>query len=71
MLATNLALVVAPLAAAFAISLLAELVLLFNDQRIWIAVAKSAKAIIIPALIATYALIIASIIGVGGMNMNQ
>lgn len=68
MLALDLALVIAPLAIAFAGSVLAEWLLLSNDKRLVIAIAKSAKAIVIPALIATYVLIIANIIGVGDMN---
>ena len=68
MLALDLALVIAPLAIAFAGSVLAEWLLLSNDKRLVIAIAKSAKTVIIPALIAAYALIIANIIGVGDMD---
>ncbi len=68
MLELNSALAIGPLVIGFAASVLAELALLSSDKRLVIAVAKSAKAIIIPALIATYALIIANIIGVGDVN---
>ena len=47
---------------AFAINTLAELILLNTDKKVWVALAKSLKAIIIPALIAAYAIIAASII---------
>lgn len=68
MLPPNIIPVIAPLAVAFAINFAAELILLYSDKRFWIAAAKSAKTVIIPALIAAYALIIANIIGVGDMN---
>ena len=56
------ALIVGPMVVAFVINAVAEWVLLSRDRRIFIALAKSAKATIIPALIALYALIIANAI---------
>ena len=61
-------LAIAPLAVAFVVNFLAELALQYSKNRLAIAIAKSAKAVIIPALIGAYALIIANIIGVGDMN---
>ena len=55
-------LVGAAIGAAFGVSILAELILLNTDKKGWVALAKSLKAIIIPALIAAYAIIAASII---------
>lgn len=57
-----------PLIFAFAANMGAELLLSHSENRLLAAFAKSTKAIIIPALIATYALIIANIIGVGDVN---
>lgn len=68
MIPPNIILAIAPLAMAFAVNFAAELILLYNDKRPLIAAAKSAKAVIIPVLIATYALIIANIIVGGDMN---
>ena len=51
-----------PLALAFVVNTLAELTLLFRENRLEVALAKSVKATIIPALIAAYALIIAGTI---------
>ena len=51
-----------PIVAAFAINMFAEWLLLSSERRFYVALGKSLKAIIIPALIATYALIIASVI---------
>lgn len=52
---------------AFGFNVLAELILLNTDKKGWVAVAKSFKAIVIPALIAGYAIIATSIItGSGG-----
>ena len=55
-----------PLALAFVVNTLAELTLLFRENRLELALAKSAKSIIIPALIAAYALLIANAISGGG-----
>ena len=49
-----------PLVLAFLVNTLAELTLLFRENRLELALAKSVKAIIIPALIAAYALLIAN-----------
>lgn len=54
--------VIVPIAAAFAVNMFAEWLLLYSEKRPIIALAKSAKATIVPALIALYALIIANII---------
>ena len=51
-----------PIVAAFAINMFAEWLLLSSERRFYVALGKSLKAIIIPALIATYALIIAGVI---------
>ena len=51
--------VVLSLALAFVVNMVAELYLLPSEKRHLAALGKSLKAIIIPALIATYALIIA------------
>ena len=58
----SLALMVGPMVVAFVINAVAEWVLMSSDRRIFITLAKSAKATIVPALIALYALIIANII---------
>lgn len=58
-----------PLVLAFLVNTLAELTLLFRENRLELALAKSVKAIIIPALIAAYALLIANAVsntGAGG-----
>ena len=47
---------------AFAVSISAELILLSTDKKGWVALARALKAIIIPALIAIYAIVAASII---------
>ena len=47
---------------AFVVNIFSELILLNTDKKGWVALAKSLKAIIIPALIAAYAIIAASII---------
>lgn len=49
-----------PLVLAFLVNTLAELTLLFRENRLELALAKSVEAIIIPALIAAYALLIAN-----------
>ena len=54
--------IAAPLAVAFIANAFAEWMLLTIENRIAIALAKSVKAIIIPSLIALYALIIANAI---------
>ena len=54
--------VVAPILLAFVIGALAEWVLLTREKPVVKALAKSAKAIIIPALIAAYALLIADVV---------
>ena len=51
-----------PIVIAFVVNMAAELLLLYSERRIFVALGKSIKATIIPALIATYALIIASAI---------
>ena len=51
-----------PTIIAFATNMFAEWLLLASQRRLHIAFAKSLKAIIIPALIALYALIIANVI---------
>ena len=58
----SLGLLVGPMVAAFVINAVAEWVLMSSDRRIFVTLAKSAKATIVPALIALYALIIANII---------
>ena len=55
-----------PLALAFGMNTLAEWALLTLENRLALALAKSVKAIIIPALIAAYALIIANALTVPG-----
>ena len=55
-----------PLALAFVVNTLAELTLLFRENRQELALAKSVKAIIIPALISAYALLIANAISSAG-----
>ena len=57
-----------PIVFAFAANMAAELLLAYIENRFLVAFAKSIKAIIIPALIATYALVIANIISTGNMN---
>ena len=52
----------APLALAFVMNTLAEWALLSRDNSLELALAKSAKAIVIPMLIAVYALVIANAI---------
>ena len=54
--------IVVPLAIAFAVNMVAEWMLLSSEKRLYVALGKSFKAIIIPALIALYALIIANMI---------
>ena len=54
--------VVAPILLAFVIGALVEWVLLTRKKPVVKALAKSAKAIIIPALIAAYALLIADVV---------
>jgi hypothetical protein len=49
-----------PLALAFIMNIFAEWALLSRESFLELALAKSVKAIIIPALIAAYALIIAT-----------
>lgn len=51
-----------PIIIAFATNMFAEWLLLASERRLHIAFAKPLKAIIIPALIALYALIIANVI---------
>ena len=67
-----LALIALPLVVAFAINMFAEFLLLSTEHRLLIAFAKSLKAIVIPSLIAAYALIIADVIaspnGEGGFS---
>ena len=55
-------LVALPVMVAFAVNMFAEFLLLASEHRLLIAFAKSLKAIVIPSLIATYALIIADVI---------
>ena len=50
---------------AFVFNYFAELILLNTDKKGWVALAKSVKAIVIPALIAGYAIIAAGIISGG------
>ena len=52
----------AAIGSAFVFNFLAELILLNTENKGWVALAKSFKAIVIPALIAGYAIIAASII---------
>ena len=52
-----------PITFAFVVNIAAELLLAYSENRFFAALAKSIKAIIIPALIAIYALVIADIIG--------
>ena len=52
-----------PIAFAFVVNIAAELLLAYSENRFFVALSKSIKAIIIPALIAIYALVIADIIG--------
>ena len=52
-----------PIAFAFVVNIAAELLLSYSENRFLAAFAKSIKAIIIPALIAIYALVIAGIVG--------
>ena len=54
--------IIVPILTAFVINALAEWALLTSENRILITLSKSAKATIVPALIALYALIIANII---------
>ena len=54
--------VVLSLALAFVVNMVAELYLLTSEKRHFVALGKSLKAIIIPALIAAYALVIAETI---------
>ena len=54
--------VIVPIVAAFAVNMFAEWLLLYSERRSIVALAKSAKATIVPALIALYALIIANLI---------
>lgn len=54
--------VVLSLALAFVVNMVAELYLLPSEKRHFVALGKSLKAIIIPALIAAYALVIAETI---------
>ena len=62
-----IALLAMSLFGAFVISMVAELMLLPSDKRFLVAVGKSAKGIIIPSLIALYALVITEILrGNGG-----
>ena len=61
-ISTIMAAAATPIALAFVMNTFAEWALLTRDNQFILAVAKSVKAIIIPALIATYALIIASVI---------
>ena len=63
MIELNLTWAILPLAGAIVANFFAELVLLYSENRLAIAIAKSAKAVIIPALIAAYALVVAGIIG--------
>lgn len=51
-----------PLAIAFVVNMVAEWMLLSSEKRFYVALGKSFKAIIVPALIALYALIIAGMI---------
>ncbi|MCY4415313.1 MAG: hypothetical protein OXE87_03255 [Chloroflexi bacterium] len=53
-----------PLALAFIMNILAEWALLSRQSSLELALAKSVKAIIIPALIAAYAIIIAAALSV-------
>ena len=50
---------------AFVVNIFSELILLNTDKKGWVALAKSLKSIIIPALIAGYAIIAAGIISGG------
>ena len=50
---------------AFVVNIFSELILLNTDKKGWVALAKSLKSIIIPALIAMYAIIAAGIISGG------
>ena len=52
----------APIIFAFVLNMFAEWLLMASDRRFATAFAKSLKAIIVPALIALYALIIAGAI---------
>ena len=52
----------APIIFAFILNMFAEWLLMASDRRFAVAFAKSLKAIIVPALIALYALIIAGVI---------
>lgn len=62
-----MALLAMSLVGAFVISMIAELMLLPSEKRSLVAVGKSAKGIIIPSLIALYALVITEILrGNGG-----
>ena len=61
-LSTIAATAAVPIALAFVLNTFAEWALLKRENQFVLAIAKSVKAIIIPALIATYALIIASVI---------
>ena len=50
---------------AFVMNMVAELVLLTSEKRFLVAFGKSFKAIIIPFLIALYALIVADVLSSG------
>ena len=63
MIEINPTLALLPLALAIVVNFFAEIALLYSENRLVLAVAKSAKSVIIPALIAAYALVVASIIG--------
>ena len=65
MIELNLTWAILPLVGAIVANFFAELALLYlpGDQRLLVAIAKSIKAVIIPALITVYALVIAGIIG--------
>lgn len=63
MIEINPTLALLPLALAIVVNFFAELALLYSENRLVLAVAKSAKTVIIPALIAAYALVVAGIIG--------
>ena len=47
------------IAVAFGVNMAAEMLVLSSERRFFVSLGKSLKATIIPALIATYALIIA------------
>ena len=63
MIELNLTWAILPLVGAIVANFFAEIVLLYSENRLAIAAAKSAKSVIIPALIAAYALVVAGIIG--------